>query len=268
MKHLNNLSERMALSGYSERERLQTIQSGVNGYDEMFKTEKEGGRPVNRPKSWQPDLRQKKKELKQKNWFRKGGFDVPVFVPHTPGGLLAKMMRRKEAENDQGRRIRFKIIEKGGVTLERRLRRSNPWKSGKCGRPRCFPCKGESGGDCWKEGVNYSLFCNECGEKVAAYLGETGRNGYTGGLEHLDNLDARNEDKSVLWLHSIYHHDKRQDVQYSMRITGGFSDCLDRQTMEMVRINNFNGQVLLNRKTEMGGVRVERTRYRRWGANQ
>ena len=66
---------------------------------------------------------------------------------------------------------------------------------------------------------------------MAAYLVETGRNGYTGGLEHLDNLDARNEDKSVLRLHSIYHHDKRQDVQYSMRITGGFSECLDRQTM-------------------------------------
>ena len=122
--------------------------------------------------------------------------------------------------------------------------------------------------DCWKEEVNYSLSCNECGEKVVSYLGETGRNGYTRGLEHLDHLDARNEDKSGLCLHSIYHHNSRQDVTYSMRITGGFSDCLDRQTMEMVRINNFQGQVLMNRRTEMGGVRVERTQYRRWGANQ
>ena len=38
VKHLNNLSKRMAFSGYSERERLQTIQSGVNGCDEMLKT--------------------------------------------------------------------------------------------------------------------------------------------------------------------------------------------------------------------------------------
>ena len=84
--------------------------------------------------------------------------------------------------------------------------------------------RGDEGGNCWREGVTYSLWCEKCGEAVACYKGETG-------LEHLDNLDARKEDKSVLWLHSIYHHAKRQDVQYSMRITGGFSECLDRQTM-------------------------------------
>ena len=29
--------------------------------------------------------------------------------------------------------------------------------------------------------------------------------------------------------------------------------------------SNFKGEVLMNRRTEMGGVRVERTQYRRWG---
>ena len=85
----------------------------------------------------------------KRNWFRKGGYDVPLFVPHTPRGILAKTMREKEAQNNQGRRIRFKIVEKGGVTLEQMLRRSNPWgKDEKCGRPRCFPCRGERGGNC------------------------------------------------------------------------------------------------------------------------
>ena len=104
----------------------------MTGFDVMLKREMEGGRPVNRPRSWEEDLRQQKKESKKKNWFRKGGYDVPLFVPHTPGGLLARRMREKEAQNNQGRRIRFKIIEKSGVTLERKLRRSNPWKGGKC----------------------------------------------------------------------------------------------------------------------------------------
>ena len=267
VSHLDNLSRRMAMSGWSEKERMERIRA-VIGYDQMLKVEREGGRPVNRPKSWEEDLRQKKKESKKKNWFRKGGFDVPLFIPHTPGGLLARRMREKEADNNQGRRIRFKMIEKAGVTLERKLRRSNPWKGGNCGRPRCFPCRGEKGGDCWKEGVNYSLFCEECGERVAAYLGETHRNAYNRGVEHLDNLEAKNEDKSVLWLHSVHHHQGREGVDYSMRVTGSYSDCLDRQTMEMVRITNFKGAVLMNRRNEMGGVRVERTRYRRWGASQ
>ena len=127
---------------------------------------------------------------------------------------------------------------------------------------------GERGGNCWREGVTYSLWCEECGEEVAAYLGETGRNAYSREVEHLDSLEARNEEKSVLWLHSVYHHQTRGDVRYSMRVTGGYKDALDRQCMEKVQITNFKGPVLMNRKNEMGGVRVERTQYRRWGANQ
>ena len=153
------------------------------------------------------------------------------------------------------------------MTLERKLRRSNPWSGGKCGRPRCFPCRGERGGDCWREGVTYSLWCQECGERVVTYLGETGRNGYTRGLEHLTYLEARNEDKSVLWLHSVHHHQSRVDVMYTMRLTGSYKDSLDRQCMEKVQITNFRGPVLMNRKNEMGGVRVERIQYRRWGGD-
>ena len=53
-----------------------------------------------------------------------------------------------------------------------------------------------------------------------------------------------------------------------MKVTGSYDDCIDRQTMEMVRISNFKGPVLMNRRNKMGGIRVERTRYRRWGDSQ
>ena len=111
----------------------------------------------------------------------------------------------------------------------------------------------------------YTLWCDECGEEVAAYKGESGRNGFSRGLEHLDYLEACDEDKSVLWLHSLHHHQSRQDVNYSMRVTGAFKDPLDRQIMERIQIQNFKGPVLMNRRSEMGGVRVERMQYRRWG---
>ena len=265
VKHLNDFSERLKLSGYDEDYRFQVIKSGVEGFDKMLIEEQTGGRPINRHRSWEEDQRQKKKELQKKNWFRTGGYDVPLFVPHTPRGALAKAMREKEAQNNQGRKIRFKIVEKGGVSLERKLRRSNPWAGGKCGRPRCFQCRGEKGGNCWKESVTYTLWCDECGEEVAAYKGESGRNGFTRGLEHLDYLEACDEDKSVLWLHSVHHHQSRQDVNYNMRVTGAFKDPLDRQIMERIQIQNFKGPVLMNRRSEMGGVRVERMQYRRWG---
>ena len=78
---------------------------------------------------------------------------MPLFVPHTPGGELAKRMREAEAKNHQGRKIRFKIVEKGGITLENLLRRSNPWSAESCGRPESFPCQGGRGGMCWREGA-------------------------------------------------------------------------------------------------------------------
>ena len=115
------------------------------------------------------------------------------------------------------------------------------------------------------ESITYNLWCDERGRKVAVYMGETGRNAFCRGEEHLSFLEACDEDKSVLWLHSVHHHQSRQDVRYSMRVTGAYKDPLDRQIMERVQIQNFKGPVLMNRRSEMGGVRVERTQYRRWG---
>ena len=62
---------------------MKVIKSGVKGYEKMTKTEEEGSRPVNRPRTWEPDTRQKLKHLKRKNWVRNSGHHVPIFVLHT-----------------------------------------------------------------------------------------------------------------------------------------------------------------------------------------
>ena len=50
--------------------------------------------------------------------------------------------------------------------------------------------------------------------------------------------------------------------------TGIFKEPLDRQIMEKVQISNFKGDILMNRKNELGGALLEREqfKYRRWGA--
>ena len=113
----------------------------------------------------------------------------------------------------------------------------------------------------------YALICQECGEEVAVYYGETGRNAYSRGREHLEKFSTKDEDNSVLWLHSLHHHQGRVDINYTMEVVNSYNMPLDRQLMERVKISNFKGEVLMNRRTEMGGVRVERTQYRRWGGN-
>ena len=150
-----------------------------------------------------------------------------------------------------------------GVTLEEKLRRSNPWARERCGRPNCFPCQTDEGGDCWREGITYSIICEECGEEVAAYFGESGRNGYTRGGEHLTNRLAEDENRSVLKLHANQHHNGAE-VRFSMRVTGVHNDSLDRGST----LPTSEGEFLMNRRGELGGVRIERQRYRRWGADQ
>ena len=141
-------------------------------------------------------------------------------------------------------------------------------KKKNCGRPKCFPCRAGEGGNCWRESVTYTLWCEECGIKVAAYKGESGRNGFSRGEEHLDNYATQDEEKSILWAHSVHHHNSRADVQYMMRVSGAYNEPLDRQIMERVQISNFQGPVLMNRRNEMGGIRIDRMRYRRWGGDQ
>ena len=97
-------------------------------------------------------------------------------------------------------------------------------------------------------------------EYWSTYKGETG-------VEHLEALQSRNEDKSVLWLHSVHHHQGRVEVDYSMKVTSIQSTPPGRQCTEQINISYFQGPVLMNRITEMGGIRVERTRYRRWDEN-
>ena len=72
VKHLNKFSERMKASGYDERYRFQIIQSGVAGYEKMKQVEERGGRPINTPRSWEEDLRQKKKHIQKVGLEKEG----------------------------------------------------------------------------------------------------------------------------------------------------------------------------------------------------
>ena len=54
---------------------------------------------------------------------------------------------------------------------------------------------------------------------------------------------------------------KSQEFEQLQRATGSPVDGTDQD------IYLTKGEILMNRRTEMGGVRVERTQYRRWGGN-
>ena len=87
-----------------------------------------GNRPMYRPSNWNKEERLLEKERQKNSWSNKGGFKAPIFIPATPNGELAKILK-KVVDEECDEKLRFKIIEKGGAKLKRKLQVSNPLES-------------------------------------------------------------------------------------------------------------------------------------------
>ena len=159
-------------------------------YQEQVERERTGGRKVYRTRNEDKTARiLEKKEKKTgaerrrvrnrgvaRNSDRDGNsFDTVIFVPYTVGGELTKRFKKKAEELG----VDVKFVERSGYILQNQL--------DSCGRSECFPCSNEGGGDCEKRGAAYEIVCEEeeCQEVVVRYDGETGRNGFTRGREHM-----------------------------------------------------------------------------------
>ena len=256
LPHLNEFTERMRDSGYPENMRYEIIQSGLKGYNKMLEVEQAGGRPVNRPQRLDRIERKKQKMTKKDNWYRNDTFSTVLFIPCTPGSLLAKELREVEARGADDRGWRVKIVEMGGNTLRSQTCKSNPWNGQSCGRPNCFPCQADRGGDCRRRNVGYSITCQDC---KAIYQGETSRSMFSRGEEHQKALNLKSKE-SVLWTHCTTDHEGHVP-QFRMKATGYFSDPLTRQIEEAVRI--FHTKHPMNRKGEWKKTAIPRATYAR-----
>ena len=95
-------------------------------------------------------------------------------------------------EENLGLKGRVRYVEELGSTLEELLCNPDP-VGGHCGRTKCFPCRSKEG-TCHKQGIVYEIECSHCkieGRKVQ-YIGESARNGYDRGAEHMANLNSEN----------------------------------------------------------------------------
>ena len=242
--HLDNCMLRMQYSGYSQRFRTTTLKSAIKAYKEIKRKDKAGIQPMYRKKSWRKEGREIEKRRKKSNWFRKGGFRSVVFVPATPGSTL----RKKYEEIIQKSKIPIKVVERSGTTVKQKVQRSNPFASKHCAdKDNCMVCR-TGGSGCRKEGINYRITCDQCGHY---YLGESGRNAYTRGLEH-DQEYKKKSGQSVLWRHACLHHcDDVTPPTFTMRVTAvNQRDPTMRQVIEGVQISKAPDADIINNKTE------------------
>ena len=136
-----------------------------------------------------------------------------MFVPHTPGGELARQLQKVEDSFSSMHNIgRVKIVERGGRRLKDILGKKDPWAPASCLRSDCMMCqsaskKKDSVKTCHKESVVYLISCDRCKiNKVKAhYVGESSRTGYLRGKEHYQGQQSQREE-NALCKHDWAHH--------------------------------------------------------------
>ena len=249
---------RIQYSGYEQEFRYEVLSSALNAYDKLRQSEARGERPLYRPKEWNAEEREEARELKKRNWYKRGGYETVVFVPATPNSQLRK--RYEKVIERTG--IKMRVVEQSGVSLKRTLQRSDPAKNQTCWHPECLVCSTGGKGPCDVVGINYDIECVECAESIdvgrqVKYTGESSRTAYSRGKEHLDDLDKKRE-KSRMWKHCKSKHAERVP-DFRMHVKGIYSrDAMLRQITEAVRINNAPAGSLMNDKTEWNFIRIPR----------
>ena len=113
-----------------------------------------------------------------------------------------------------------------------------------------FLCSSGGGGNCEKNSSGYRVTCLTCQRAgiESSYEGETGRNGYTRGLEHLAALRLEDEE-NAMWKHCLIEHDGSV-AEFEMKMLRSFKSCLERQMNEAVRIMITSADIVLNSKSE------------------
>ena len=244
---------RMQFSVYSSSFRYQVLNSTLAAYNRVLSRDVDGNRPMYRPKEWNREERLKLKKGKKVNWYKQGGFESVIFVPATPRSALQKSYQ--EVVRDSG--IKIRVVERAGRTVKTFLQRSNPFRTQFCDKEDCFVCISGGKGDCRASGVTYEISCVQCktiDQPVRyKYIGETARNAYSRGKEHLAGL--RNKSKtSCLWEHCRDIH-CGEVVNFQMSVLKRYkNDCMLRQIMESVIIENSENNTLLNTKSEFNYV--------------
>ena len=239
---------RMKVAGYGERYRENVLKQALSVYDNKWKDNEEGVRPVFRPKGYRKEERKREKERKRCDWSKKGGGIAPIFVPATPRSELLKRMR-KAAEETEKEGIKFTLVEMGGRTIKSRLQKSNPTATPGCDLPDCPCCMEErgKGGQCHRNNVNYKVTCKLCPKgKEAVYIGETARNLYTRMKEHYSG----GGEGSFIAKHLEGSHAGQEGI-FEARVTKTNKDCLSRQVREGVYISQEGSRnLLMNTKSE------------------
>ena len=244
---------RLQYSGYNKEDKVSIYKKAKRIYKDMTAKNETGEKPLYRSKSWNLSQRIKEKEKKRRQWFMKGGYVTTMFVEATPNQILAKDIQKQL----NGSGLKIKVIEKAGEEIQRKLVKSDPYKSKNCDDENCRICKDNPNINCKSREVNYSVNCEDHKVCKGEYKGETSRSLKERGEEHLQNY-YKKEKKSVFYQHMIEKHEgNMKELKFDIynKYPG---DPLLRQVTEAVLIRELKPQ--LNAKLELSTQNSSRIR--------
>ena len=180
-------------SGYPATIRHEVIKAASERFKKMCHEEDTGVRPIHRSREWKIEERRREKETKKTRWHKRkeDQVSVPLLLDPTQGQMTKEMKGVcQKVEEVTGWRI--PVVERAGTSV-RSIDKAEPLKEEGCRRLDCFPCT-SGGGNCERNGSGYQIRCETChlAGVLSLYEGETGRNAYTRGKEHLDALRLEN----------------------------------------------------------------------------
>ena len=248
---LSDLSHRMQLAGYKEGFRAKVISEGIVGYVKKVSLAFNNNSPLNRPNHVIAANKKKKRDRLRNSTSNQ--CQSVLFVPATPGSVLARSIRQCEERNAQGRQVRIKVVERSGRSVKNTLAPNYPWKPQFCNDSDCFPCS--SGKlpkiSCRKPGVAYQIVCTLCsGSGISSvYEGESGKCVFERGKKHLSEFHAGLSTNAMV-IHNRIHHDSVPSLNFEMKAVKTFTTPLERQLDEALRIKNSEADVLMNSGSE------------------
>ena len=296
-KIVDSYTDRLVRSGYSQSQVREIIVSGLMGYENKVTRAKRDNIPLHRPAAATLKNRLHKKLTQKQNWYKgkkksnsqskqttKKSKTEPksappivsvMFVQYTPHSQLLQQMRQMESKITAVTGDRVKLVERSGTKLRHLLVSSDPWRNRKCGDKMCLICSNplNTSFTCRKRNVSYKTYCLKCAddagmdsktinknisENIKFYFGETFRDAYTRGKEHLSDYRAETEDSRMLKHLSEDHPGcDPSDIKFGMSVVKSHKSSFERQIFESILIFRA-GKNILNSKSEFSRCKVPR----------
>ena len=191
-----------------------------------------------------------------------------LFLPVTPGSLLANTARKVVEEEGRRLGVNVKVVERAGTSLRQHLVKTDLGGGGLCPQGDCVLCltnpEGGGGLKHHRCGALYTGTCLLCPQEegedfTAVYTGESGDSGYERKKEHRTSIEKRDTSNAFAKHLAECHPTREGQVRaFKFQVVKTFRRSLARQIWEAVRIHGCRATIVLNSQAEWHQPMIER----------